>query len=756
MANIRVTLELDDQGYITKLKLAEAETAKLGKTAATAGAQGATGVGLLSGAMVGLRAAATAAMTAMAPLLAAAAAFSAIKGAFTLADDITDLAQGSGVAADKIIALRQALQKAGGDADSAGMMITKLTNFLDNAASGSAEAVNKLAELGISMQDIRTMSPEQALDATIAALAKMEDPIKRNALAFDLLGKRAANINWKEVQAGTAETTAEQKAQAAAAAKLAEVYDSVGAAFTNIQLAIVELLAPFADLYDRLSKLNGIGSVFKVVFKGVQILFAALAVTAYTLYTAINTVIEGLEALFNAAILAVRGNLGGAGYVLSKFASDTKDNFADVIDFAEEQFGKLRGVVPKADEGGTPGGTTTRGGGRAVADPLAKERAKVEGISDAYKDINKEIREKLQLEYDSLGVSEEEVKVADARREAQAKANEEIRKLNDQLAGLDMTKATDRSLAGTIRAEIAEIEGLVKAEQDATEATIRSGEKRKRSYVETGLEFQKVYDIDSFVRNLNMMRELENATTEEQKERIKLRYAAEEQYQKDLLALKIKYGDQIPAIEAAQVEEAQRRRKEVLASQTGELDKEEERKRKPEYVVGQFVKNLEKMTDPLIVLENSLNSVFGNMTQALDNFVETGKFKFGDFTRSVIQDLIKIQMKALAVGIFKSILGSFGLTIPTAPGRAFGGPVLAGSPYIVGEKGPELFVPTMNGKIVANSDLKPPSGSGGMDRPTQVVYNIQAVDAPSFQALVARDPQFIYSVTQLGSRSVPR
>jgi TP901 family phage tail tape measure protein len=39
------------------------------------------------------------------------------------------------------------------------------------------------------------------------------------------------------------------------------------------------------------------------------------------------------------------------------------------------------------------------------------------------------------------------------------------------------------------------------------------------------------------------------------------------------------------------------------------------------------------------------------------------------------------------------------------PGRRFGGPVAAGSPYIVGEAGPELFVPTVPGRIVPNHDI---------------------------------------------------
>ena len=78
---------------------------------------------------------------------------------------------------------------------------------------------------------------------------------------------------------------------------------------------------------------------------------------------------------------------------------------------------------------------------------------------------------------------------------------------------------------------------------------------------------------------------------------------------------------------------------------------------------------------------------------------------------------------------------------------ATGGPVMKDKPYIVGERGPELFVPTGAGSIMPNHHL----GNGG----GQVTYNINAVDAASFKTLVARDPEFIYNVTRAGARRVP-
>ena len=71
---------------------------------------------------------------------------------------------------------------------------------------------------------------------------------------------------------------------------------------------------------------------------------------------------------------------------------------------------------------------------------------------------------------------------------------------------------------------------------------------------------------------------------------------------------------------------------------------------------------------------------------------------------------------------------------------ANGGNIPQGRFGIAGEAGPEL--------IGGPASVTPMSG-------TNVTYNIQAVDAASFQALVARDPAFIHAVAQAGARTIP-
>ena len=149
--------------------------------------------------------------------------------------------------------------------------------------------------------------------------------------------------------------------------------------------------------------------------------------------------------------------------------------------------------------------------------------------------------------------------------------------------------------------------------------------------------------------------------------------------------------------------------------------------------IGDFTKTLE---DGLVkagqMLEDSLASA-----------IATGKADFSALGDHIRQVLAKAIVQKFITG---PIMGLFGL--------AKGGPAKAGQPYIVGEEGPELFVPNQSGTVVPNHALGS-SGGTPMSGMTNINYNINAVDARSFKQLVAQDPEFIFSVTQAGARRMP-
>jgi tape measure domain-containing protein len=67
--------------------------------------------------------------------------------------------------------------------------------------------------------------------------------------------------------------------------------------------------------------------------------------------------------------------------------------------------------------------------------------------------------------------------------------------------------------------------------------------------------------------------------------------------------------------------------------------------------------------------------------------------------------------KAFGGGGPKFNPGAF--SMPKLAGRAGGGPAAGGTPYLVGERGPELFVPGSNGGVMSNNDLRSAMNSQG-------------------------------------------
>ena len=85
------------------------------------------------------------------------------------------------------------------------------------------------------------------------------------------------------------------------------------------------------------------------------------------------------------------------------------------------------------------------------------------------------------------------------------------------------------------------------------------------------------------------------------------------------------------------------------------------------------------------------------------------KDAFKNMAKSIIADLIRIQIQqSITKPLSNIISGMFGTTPASnlvPEGMAKGGLVNAGQPYMVGERGREMFVPNSNGSIVPNNKL---------------------------------------------------
>jgi hypothetical protein len=113
-------------------------------------------------------------------------------------------------------------------------------------------------------------------------------------------------------------------------------------------------------------------------------------------------------------------------------------------------------------------------------------------------------------------------------------------------------------------------------------------------------------------------------------------------------------------------------------------------------------------------------TISGLITPAFDAMIQAigrGENAFKAFGEGVKATLIQVIQKLTATAILAGVLAAlfpsgvggtqgFGAIFGKLLGfRANGGPVTGNSPYIVGERGPELFVPSVSGSVVPNNSV---------------------------------------------------
>jgi hypothetical protein len=149
--------------------------------------------------------------------------------------------------------------------------------------------------------------------------------------------------------------------------------------------------------------------------------------------------------------------------------------------------------------------------------------------------------------------------------------------------------------------------------------------------------------------------------------------------------------------------------------------------------------------------------ISGTMTaqEALANFFQSVADAFLDMAAQIISKWIQMTILNSILSIFPGGGGGKGLSNLSAPAsinnplgdlsgigvsyRAAGGPVTGGMPYIVGEKGPELFMPGRSGTVIPNDAL----GGGS----TNVVVNVDASGNSNVQGDQAQAKQLGVAVS---------
>ena len=213
--------------------------------------------------------------------------------------------------------------------------------------------------------------------------------------------------------------------------------------------------------------------------------------------------------------------------------------------------------------------------------------------------------------------------------------------------------------------------------------------------------------------------------------------------------------------------EAEKARLEKLKELEQELSNERKKsiaideQRRTSFVIGwenamtRFVQNSEGLGQ---VGSDAFNSLVSNMGSAIDNFVKTGKVNFKDFAKSIIQDIMAMILKFQAMQLVMMGLRAMGFNMPlggaSLPAKATGGDI--DSPAIVGENGPEIFIPSRRGTVIPNIQA-----TQSMGNQPSIVYNgpyiasMSAIDTQSATQFLVQNKAAIWAANQSASRSIP-
>ena len=690
-----------------------------------------------------------------------------------MADAVSDLASATGLAVGEIAAFGGALQQAGGKAADANKMIAAFFQSIDKAASGNEATQKALERVGITFQDLGNLSEKDLLAKALNSLKEMGPGAERTAAGMEVLGKSFRNIDPK-VLADAFASGDFTKAQDALI-KMGNLADSLAGNMHTLQMAGAQV---FSDMLSSLEPFIGkleegrlsfeqAEKVIKAVGIGIAIAFGAKTVATIVqivaVVRALTTALKG-TVIVQTALVALTGPkgwlmiAGGAAaaaaaiYGLNKALEGTNDEMAKAT-------GGGSGTAP------APAGPKRKTQFYSDEEQKARQQALVtaQQATMQMKLQNDEANKLRQITIDTLGLESNFAGVIKGNADARAKAVTEIQ---DLVGKIEVEQAKGR---GTNQAVIAQYREQISLKSEQLTETLKLNK----------AEYDRLQAIQEFTMGVSTDTML--ASREKELELMQQQLAfgtaitAEDQLALKILSLKNeedrKRIDLQGQLRLAEKANNQAAIDDLMVRLAGDKDYYAKRAKAEEEATKKAIANrgnvgegvdkameaMRRATDPIKLAEDATTQLFAKMNEGIHNFVTTGKFGFSDLARSfgqmVAEMMLKRQMMKAAEGVsgfLTNILGSFF--------KAEGGPVKGNQPYIVGEQGPELFVPPSAGKIIPNNQMGTKGvASGAVSAPitnTYITNNISALDSKSVAQLFAENRRTLFGSVQLAQKEL--
>lgn len=711
-----------------------------------------------------------------------------------LADSITDLAHATGMSVGAVARLQGALQQAGGSADNAGKMIAAFYNKIDDAANGVESAQKALGNLGITFTDLGNLTEQQLFDKAIHGLAEMEAGSKRTALGMAVFGKSFKDIDPQELERILA--TGNFDDFAAAAEHAAIVNEKIERTFRNLQIAGVEAIDKILSFMEPfIGKISETDTELDKARKTIEVVGIALAVAfgAELLMNAIKflkfmeelNILTKAQAVLQAIILSLQGpkgwlQLAGAAAAAAAAIYGVNKAYDEYIKTTQPSAGGGRGFVNPANV------TPSVGAGPVRQTQLYSDeelRSRQQAVAAAKATTN-ELREqdKAAQAYLRTVISTVEM---DKDKAANIIRNADLeRQANDKILSLEKQISDEKSKGYTVMGQVKGVNDGLITQYQAQIAEVKNNLEITKQLKQQEVDRLAIIErqraaIQNQINDMNMAIEqgkksleldtqravISGKSTQEEASRLNQSLQLQMEHDRKITELTLKRKLARTQLERDTIDEEIKMTENQYALQNTlmirQFAQEEQLRQSGAAGARAAMEQITRSMDPYMLAQQRVNALWGSMTTAIDNFVDNGKFSFSDFATSVIKDLIKIELKASAMNLWNIMKGAggggggggFWSTVGSLLGFAGGGDPPVGKPSVVGENGPELFIPKTAGTIIPNNAI-----GGTADKATsQIVnnYHINAIDAKSVAQLFAENRRLLLGSVRAAEKELP-
>lgn len=640
-------------------------------------------------------------------------------------------------------------------ADSVGALQAITDLYARTTAGGlGLEDLNRLADRGI---PVFTILSERL------GLSRLEiSKIGQTAEGAQLILK-ALEEGLQDAFGGASASRANNLSQA-----LSNFRDSIAnAADTLGQSGLNEGLGAFLRAITELINRNkeaiavigqGLGAAFKFLADNIEIVIAFMAgmlvrwimliATAIKLTAAIKqttlAVIAFSKALLATPVGRIAAIVGAAAALFVDFNSEV-DNVKKEVDGLANSDGF------KALQDGNLGAGTENLRERVLQlnQELNKFRVEMDAVVTTFARYNRQVSDALNLETELLGQSRETGAIRRAEADINKRLTDEIARLTEQKAKLT-EEERKQGRAGIIDETIKKLEEQAAADKASVTSAIQSNEAKMRS------DNLRLFGIEAQIEVQKDLRRIQDdiaksTMSEIQRKEYDILAAARERAEQEIKAEQARRGSLLTDQEKLKFYEAAKKGTDELIAKERELYDSSRT-----FSFG-WRKAFQEYTDNATNAALSAQRLFQKATQGMEDaivsFVKTGKFEFKDFVNSMLEELLRSQIRQVMAQILtvsggtgQNTGGSLFGQIGNFLGFANGGIIPTNEPVIVGERGPELLMGAAGRNVIPNEKL----GSSNY-----VTYNINAVDARSFKDMVAQDPSFIHAVAMQGAKAAP-